>query len=195
MSYSSHQNWYTGYYSVVLWYSWPMCYYSLSIQANRILCYVFFRLIILKIEDEMMMRWRFCESLENTYSSFASIWTNLMCIGSHVHVSRLDLSAIQRSWFHYFTAQLNACHWDGWPLEGKQKFALVVNFSVVLWSLLSQYLIRLYTQSEQMKKKYHFFQITFKVMISPQVKSTQGNQFNAEPETLSIIPHYLKALL
>jgi len=33
------------------------------------------------------------------------------------------------------------------------------------------------------------------VTISPQEKSTWGNQFTAEAETLSVILHYVKALL
>lgn len=67
----------------------------------------------------------------------------------------------QRSQCCCFT-ELNICCGDRCSWEKKQKFASVVNFSIVLWSLLSQYLIKLHTGSEQMKKKYCYFQITFK---------------------------------
>lgn len=93
------------------------------------------------------------------------------------------------------TTELNLCCGDRCCWEVKQKFASVVNLSAVLWSLLSQCLIKLHTRSKQMKEKCCSSQIMFKVTISSQVKSTWGNQFTAEAETLSIILHYVKALL
>lgn len=167
-----------------------LCFEHTNKQAGA-----FLNWIVLKIADDVKMKSRLGEVLkkglflicinQNEFNVLVSVYIDL----------GLSFPWFRGLWCCYFTTELNPCHGDRCSWEVKQKFASVVNLSAVLWSLLSQCLIKLHTRSKQMKKWCCSSQITFKVTISSQVKSTWGNQFTAEAETLSIILHCVKALL